>query len=195
MREAAPRYGNLTFEEYLAIEASSDVRHEFVAGTLYAMAGASRRHNDIVSNLLLEIGGAARRQGCKFYTSDMLTRVDEVVAYYPDISVICDPTDRGQRYIQRPCLVVEVTSPSTADRDQREKLLLYRGIATLESYVIVFQNERRVIHHQRAENGGWNRLEIVDDGILELTCPGIAVSIDIVYSGVSFDDPETDRLE
>ena len=69
MRERVPRPGNLTFEEFLEIEARSDVRHEFVAGTLYAMAGATRRHNRIVASIVLAIGPVARSAGCDIFAA------------------------------------------------------------------------------------------------------------------------------
>lgn len=188
MREPKPRPGNLTFDEFLDIEARSDVRHEFVAGSLYAMAGASRRHNFIAWNIIVALSPAARSKRCAVFPSDMLTKVSEAAAYYPDVSVVCDPDDTSQRYTERPCVVVEISSPSTTDHDQCEKLLLYRGIDALQTYLIVFQEERRVIHHWRTASSGWEKDEIVGDGTIALPCPGMEITLDDIYLDVTFDD-------
>ncbi|RIK37741.1 MAG: Uma2 family endonuclease [Chloroflexi bacterium] len=195
MREAAPRYGNLTFEEYLAIEASSDVRHEFVAGTLYAMACASRRHARIAWNIAAALTPSARDYGCDVLISDMLVRVGESIAYYPDVSVVCDPDDANERYAERPCLIVEITSPSSEERDQREKLIGYRGIASLQTYLVVFQHESRVIHYQRTSTGSWTRLDLIGEGIIQLSCPPMELSLNDIYSRVTFDPSEPSTSE
>jgi Uma2 family endonuclease len=187
MQAPAPRSRNLTFEEFLEIEARSDVRHEFVAGTLYAMAGASRRHGRIIWNIVAVLTPAAQRAACDIITNDMLTRVGEALAYYPDIAVLCDPDDANERYAERPCMVVEVTSPSSIDRDQREKLIGYRGLESLQTYLVVFQDEPRVIQHWRTPAGSWEKTELVGEGDIELPCPGTTLSLAEIYRRVTFD--------
>jgi Uma2 family endonuclease len=187
MRDVASRSGLLTFEEFLDIEEHSDVRHEFVAGSLYAMTGASRRHNLIVWNIMVALTPAARHNRCQVFPSDMLTKVGDIAGYYPDVSVVCDRDDTHQRFTERPCLVVEISSPSTMDRDQREKLLVYRGIESVQTYLIVSQDERRVVRHWRDPDGAWRKEDVSGDGSLDLPCPGTSLSLDDIYLDIGFD--------
>jgi len=188
MRDAISPTRLLSFEDFLEIEEASDVRHEFVGGVLYAMAGATQRHNIIATNIIYVLIPAARTNGCRVFPSNLLTRIRDDAGYYPDISVACDPGDTHERFIEQPCLVVEITSPSSVDCDQREKLLLYRGIQSLQTYLVVFQDQRRVIRHWRDTAGGWHKDEIAGDGSIEVPCPGTTLRLGDIYLGVAFDD-------
>src|SRR5688572_15962334 len=104
-----------SFEEFLELERMSQIRHEFVGGVRFAMAGGSARHNRIVRNLVTRFAVAERNTPCTTYFSDMLLWVSPTVSYYPDVMVGCDPTDADEYVKYRPCLLVEVLSPSTRD--------------------------------------------------------------------------------
>jgi Uma2 family endonuclease len=186
MREPATHRRHLTFEEFLAIEADSDVRHEYVGGVLHAMAGASRQHNHIVSNIIVALGVAAEDTTCVVYPSDMLVKAGDDAGYYPDVSVVCDPGDTEPRFTDRPCLVVEVTSPSTVSADRRDKLMAYRRIESLQSYLIVFQDERRVVRHFRDAAGAWWDEDITEDGAIRLHCPDTTLTLNRIYRGIDF---------
>jgi Uma2 family endonuclease len=186
MREPATYRRHLTFEEFLAIEADSDTRHEYVGGVLHAMAGASRRHNAIAGNIITALGVAAEDSTCSVFPSDMLIKAADDVAYYPDVSVVCDPDDAEERYTERPCLVVEITSPSTVSADRRDKLMAYRRIETLQAYLIVFQDERRIVRHFRDAKGAWWEEDIIGDGAIRLHCPDTTLTMNRVYRGVEF---------
>ena len=174
----------MTLDEYLDFERQSPVRHEFVEGEVYAFAGASRRHSLIVSNISYWLVGAARGGPCEVHTNDVKLRVTERNVYYPDVMVVCDPEDVDDLIVSRPCLVVEVISPSTQLVDRREKLFFYRQIESLEGYLIVEQNERRVIYHSRSADVGWARAELSGSGRLSLTCPETELSLDQIYEGI-----------
>ena len=131
MRNVTPQHGLLTFEEFLEFESRSDVRHEFVAGSLCAMAGATERHNIIAMNIGALLWNATDGVTFRVCGSDMLVKVSDVVAYYPNVTVTCDPDDTEPLFKTRPCLVVEVISPSTSLTHVREKLLEYQRIETL----------------------------------------------------------------
>ena len=141
-----PRY---TLAEYLEIEArSASVKHEYVAGEVYAMAGGSIEHSALsttLSGLLLAHlrGGPSHPHG-----PDLRIRIEsEDVATYADVSVVCDPLERAAdspTHVTNPRVVVEVLSPSTERYDREQKRLYYQQIDALEEYVLVAQDRRRV---------------------------------------------------
>jgi Uma2 family endonuclease len=106
--------------------------------------------------------------------------------YYPDVMVVCDPTDIDERFVERPCLVIEVLSPTTASTDKREKLLSYRRIPSLEAYLIVSQDARHVVRHWRDSKGAWWREELVGEGSMRLTCPHTELQFGQIYKGIDF---------
>ena len=147
----------LSVEEYLQLEQSSERRHEYVAGEIHAHAGGTRRHDTIAGNLFALLWNVARGGPCRVHTSDRLLRTTDDVFYYPDVMVVYPSEDeRGNEealFEDAPCLVVEVSSPSTASIDRREKMLAYRRIPTLETYLIVDQEGMRVERHWRDDSG------------------------------------------
>ncbi|MGI9149877.1 MAG: Uma2 family endonuclease [Chloroflexota bacterium] len=159
-------------EDYLCIEEASSTRHEYVAGQLYALSGASEQHNRIAMNIAARLWATAGDGPCRVYGSDMKLRIGNDAVYYPDVQVVCDPTDTEQLYKRLPCVVVEVLSPSTESIDLREKLLAYRRIESLQAYIVVYRDERRVIRHYRAENDAWFTAEVATDGRGALPLPG-----------------------
>ncbi len=147
----------ITVEEYLEGEPASTVRHEYIGGAVYAMAGGSKEHNQICGNFYLALDrhfGDAN--ACRVFFNDLKVRLlisGEDIFYYPDVAVACDPRDTDSHSLRFPRLIVEVLSPTTEQTDRREKLLAYRTIPTLEEYVIVAQDRIEVTLFRRAE--GW----------------------------------------
>jgi Uma2 family endonuclease len=167
----------LSEEEYLAGELLSEVRHEYLAGTVHAMAGASDKHNYIAGNLFVSLHLHLRGKTCAPFNSDMKLRMEfgtGVVFYYPDLMVCCDPEDTARYYRNNPVLIVEILSPQTARVDQREKFLAYRTLPSLEVYVMVDQDQCRLILHRRAND--W-RAEFLSDPDALLTVPGLGWSV------------------
>lgn len=186
MTQQATPQRELTVEEYFSLEEESSVRHEFVDGMLYAMTGAGRRHNVIKSNIEGRLWNAALNTGCQVVSSDMRLQVTETRYYYPDVIVICDPDDRDERFTRKPCVVVEVLSPSTADIDQREKAQAYRIIDGLETYLIVHTDERRVQRHWRdASQRRWQD-EVVGDGVIPIHCLKTQLTLADIYRSIEF---------
>jgi Uma2 family endonuclease len=81
---------HLTFDDFLAMERESELKHELIGGLVYTMAGVSQRHNDIVMNIVIEMGAAARASGCRARAADQLVKVDDINAKYPDFGVYCE---------------------------------------------------------------------------------------------------------
>jgi Uma2 family endonuclease len=185
----ARQHGYLSVEEYLLLEETSPVRHEYIGGTLQAKAGASAAHNQIAGNIFGHLWSAARGSACRVFMSDMLLRVSDEVLYYPDVMVTCDPADRDRRMVRNPCLVVEVLSPTSSQVDLREKLLAYRALPGLDAYVIVWQDARRIQRHWRDERGAWWLSELSESGRVALPCPQLELALSDLYEGVFEADP------
>jgi Uma2 family endonuclease len=157
-----------SFAEYLDLEAISRVKHEYLDGQAWAMAGGSPRHSAIAANLTATLIVALRDRSCQVYTSDLRVRVKATgLATYPDLSVVCgtletDPEDRGGNTAINPTLVVEVLSPSTEDYDRGEKLAHYKQIPSLREILLVAHEEHRLELWRRTDTG-WT---------LEVACAG-----------------------
>ncbi len=143
MGEAARLLKPLSLEEYLALEEESPTKHELVDGFPYTMAGASRAHHLIVTNLALLLGPYARRKGYRLYVADMKLKVGPNTVYYPDLMAVCVPPPENPYHEEAPCLVVEVLSESTEATDRREKPWRYLALPTLRGYLLVSARERR----------------------------------------------------
>ncbi|GAB6040263.1 Uma2 family endonuclease [Endothiovibrio diazotrophicus] len=158
-------------EEYLEGELRSEVRHEYVDGQVFAMAGAGERHNRIAGNLFFHLRAAARGGPCGVFVNDMKARIDSRnIFYYPDVMLVCDPAD-DEEYLKRcPCLIAEVASPSTWMTDRREKLFAYRDLPSLRYYLLVSAERREVEYFVREEDGGWATARLEEGEVLEVAC-------------------------
>lgn len=160
-------HGYLSPEDYLEAERESPVKHEYIRGQIYAMAGASKAHGIILLNLATRLRNHLRGSGCIPYAMDMKVRLEKANNYfYPDIAVTCDARDGAsltEDFIRYPRLVIEVLSPTTAafarnalaSRDRGEKFSEYRTIETLEEYVLVNQERISVDCFRRNSEGFW----------------------------------------
>ena len=132
----------ISVDDYLSGELISEVRHEYVGGEVYAMAGASHVHNIIALNLAAALHQHLEGSPCVPYVSDMKVKVKsarEELFYYPDVMVACDPSDNARLWREKPILIVEVSSPETSRIDAREKNWAYQTIPSLEVYVMISQ--------------------------------------------------------
>ena len=173
----------MTVEEYFRFEESSPNKHEYVYGEVYAMSGATVRHNRIVGNLFVRLAVAAKPTACDVFSTDMRVEVDRGRRYYrPDVAAVCSPVAQADIVARNPCVVVEVTSPSTARIDRGEKLDAYRSIPTLQAYLIIDHRRQRVERHWRAALGDeWRREEIVGGGQVHVPCLDVVLTMDEIY--------------
>jgi Uma2 family endonuclease len=151
----------LSVEDYLAFEKDSEIKHEYINGELYAMAGASARHNLIAGNLFARLLAHLRGSSCQVFFADVKLHLKELgveIFYYPDLMVCCDPEDREPYYRTRPGLIVEVLSGGTARIDQREKLFAYARLDSLQGYLLLEQDRIGASLHWR-EGDGLQRME------------------------------------
>jgi Uma2 family endonuclease len=183
----------VSVEEYLRFEESADERHEYVAGQVYAMSGASGRHHQIVTNVTGRLWVAGRGGPCGTYAQGMKVQVPDGSIYYPDVLTICGPQPNEEHVTEAPTVIVEVTSPSTRRIDLGEKAMAYREILTLRLYLVVEQARRRVLRHWRDAAGAWQREELIGEGTIAVPGPETTLTLDEIYEGVqttSIAEPE-----
>lgn len=170
----------LSVAEYLELEAESPVKYEYVGGEVFALAGTTDRHNQLALNLVVKLWDAARKVGCRVYASDVKVRTPNDAHYYPDVMVLCED-DSNPLVKTKPCLIVEVLSPSTEVVDRREKLFAYQGLASLQAYVLVASETQRVERYYRAPQG-WMYERAADE--VAFPCPGVTLSLAEIYEGL-----------
>lgn len=177
----------LTVAEYLEAEKDSPVRHEYVDGQIFAMAGASDRHNRVSINLTGRLDDKLADGPCEVFMADMKIWVSETVYYYPDVVVACDGPGADEYYRKQPRLIIEVSSPNTERIDRSEKLLAYKLVKSLKEYVIVSQDRVRieVFRRGRVDRWSWELLTELSD---ELRLESVALTLMVaqVYRRVKF---------
>jgi Uma2 family endonuclease len=178
----------ISIEDYLAGEAISLVKHEYVAGEVFAMAGASDAHVTISLNLATLLRVHVRGGPCRVYIADMKLRVDPAQScFYPDVFVTCDSADLGEATAkQHPKVVIEVLSESTEGFDRGGKFAAYRRLPSLEEYVLIDSRSRSVEVFRRHPEG-WVLHPVPDEGRLELLSLGFGCGLDAIYEDVAPD--------
>lgn len=166
-----------TAEDYLHWEAEQPDKHEYFHGETFAMGGASRRHVTISLNVASALDDALEGSPCRAYMADMKVQAAEDEAYfYPDVLVTCDPVDhRADHYMRAPKVIVEVLSPTTAAYDRGEKFATYRRIPSLQDFVLIDPDLRRIEHYHRNPGDRWELQDIAPEAPLVL--PSLEVSI------------------
>lgn len=175
--------------EYLAAERRAGTRHEYFAGEVFEVEGASRKHGLIVTNLIYALRGRLRSEGCEVYPSSMRVKVSQTGAYvYPDVVVVCEEPELEDEHFDtllNPALVIEVLSPSTEDHDRGRKAWHYRRVDSIQEYVIVSQDQPLVERHRRQGDGEWLVSELRGaDASLQLGSVGCTLALTEIYDGV-----------
>ena len=190
MSDLKPLAPRISVQEYLDGETVSDVRHEYVDGEVYAMAGGTLTHNRIALNIGAALDDALDGSSRRPYIGDVKVRVETLETetfYYPDVVVTCQPDDNNPLYLERPTTIFEVLSESTERLDRNEKFLAYRSLPTLEDYVLVSQVEKRITVARRAN--GWQAELLDGDGFsLEVACCDVPLEAGRIYRNVDFSD-------
>ena len=169
-----------THIEYLALEASSNVKHEFLDGQIYAMARGTPEHAALAAAVVGLLFAQLRAGRCRAHSADLRVRVPATgLSTYPDETVVCGPRERDPgdpQAVINPTLVVEVLSASTEEYDRGDKFEHYKHLASLREYVLVSHRERRVEVWSRAPEG-WS-VEIIHEGDVA-RLPSIAARLDV----------------
>ncbi len=170
----------LSVEDYLECERDGMHRHEYAEGDIYAMTGASRRHNTITFNIsgLLH---AELESPCQGYVSDMKVKITSAGSewfYYPDVMVQCNGNATDDYFIERPVLIMEVVSPFTERVDKFEKRLNYQRLDSLQEYVLIHQEIRELWVYRRSRQ--WEK-EVYNEAAIDFTSIGISMDLDAIY--------------
>jgi Uma2 family endonuclease len=172
-----------SYAEYLALEEESSVRHEFLDGEIYAMAGGSPDHAALAAGLIA-ILGPRLPPGCRAFTSDLRVRIAATgLSTYPDAAVICGRTVRSTEdplAVVNPVLLVEVTSPSTEDYDRGDKLRHYKSLPSVREVLVISHRERLLTLHRR-DDQGWTESTAKSGDAVELRSVAVHVAVDELY--------------
>lgn len=146
--------------EYLAAEEKSLEKHEYYQGEIFAMAGASIEHNQIVKNVLYSTEDHLRKGGkCQIFPSDLKIHIEANSLFtYPDLSIVCGKIETLENHkdiVTNPSVIVEVLSPSTQDYDRGGKFKLYRDIPSLKEYILISSTEMLVEKYDKLDDGSW----------------------------------------
>jgi Uma2 family endonuclease len=184
-----------TAAEYLAAERVALEKHEYDAGRVVAMAGASRRHNLISVNLLSAIHSGLKDRPCEVYGGDMRVEVEDTGLYtYPDVAVVCGKPrfeDKELDTLLNPVVLIEILSPSTESADRGRKFAHYRRIESLREYVLVAQ-DRAFIERYTRQGQDWLLTELShDDDVLRLASVEVEVPLREIYAKVRFGADES----
>jgi Uma2 family endonuclease len=184
-----PPFKGVSEDDYLTRERVAATKSELLNGHVVAMAGASLRHNAIVRNLLFALGSRLRGKSCQPYPSDVRIHVPSTGLYtYPDVSVLCAPLERHAKdsaTLLNPRLLLEVLSDATEAYDRGAKFAHYRTLTSLQTYVLVAQNEIRIEWYERGADGAWTLHEAVGEGTtltlraIDVSCPVAEIYVDL----------------
>ena len=185
----------ITPEEYLAFERQAENKNEYVNGEIFAMTGASRKHNLIVGNLVRELGQQLKGKPCEVYPGEMRVKAPASRSYvYPDVVVVCsEPQFEDDHFdtLLNPTLVVEVLSKSTESYNRLAKSSYYRTIESLSEYLLVSQEEYRVEQYLKQADGRWLLSDVrLLESLIELTSIGCSLALRDIYDRITFDEPE-----
>lgn len=170
----------LSTEDYLEMELTSPIKHEYVAGEIFAMTGTSDSHNIISLNLAFILREHLRGTPCRVFMSGLKLKLDTANAYfYPDLMVTCE-TATDSHFREQPKLIVEVLSDSTAKYDQDGKRQMYQTLESLQEYVLVAQSCMDVRVYRRANNG-WDMAIYTDGTTIPLHSVELEIAIERIY--------------
>lgn len=186
---ASSQNSYLTSEEYLQLEAASDIKHEYIDGEVYDIAGATDTHVTIAGNIFALLLSHLRGSGCRVFISDMKVKIEAKNRFfYPDVMVTGETQDReNSTYKQFPRLIIEVLSDSTEAFDRGDKFADYQSLPTLQEYVLINTKKARIECFRRTAEGLWLlQFYQLEDSQFELTSVEFTGKISDVYEQVEF---------
>ena len=179
-----------SIEEYFEIEKNSDIKHEYVFGEIFAMAGASPNHNRIAGSIHTQLDQQLVEGTCEPFINDLRTRTHNQIYKYPDVVVACDPrfiSINGLESLINPILLVKVLPHSTANFDQEGKFREYQQIESLRYYLLIAQDEIFATLLTREENDAWTSQTFTNlDDVIDLPLINCRLSMKRIYLRVRF---------
>jgi len=195
---AALKLNLVSVEDYLAGELASPVKHEYLGGIVYAMAGARNLHNRIATNTLVALGARLRGKPCQPYNSDTKIRIrlpTQTRFYYPDASVVCRPNPDNDSFQDEPAVIAEVLSKATRRIDEGEKKDTYTTIPSLNVYLLIEQEAPLVTVFRRTEAGFVREVYEGRDAVIPLDEIDIQLPLAEIYAAVEFVSEPSDEEE
>lgn len=182
---------SLNPEDYLTIERQAEEKSEFVDGEIFLMAGASKEHNTITVNLVIELGGQFKQRPCQVFSNDMRVSINVEGNYvYPDVLALCDEPefdDAHKDNLLNPALIIEVLSESTETYDRGRKFELYRQLSSVQEYLLITQDRYHIEHYQRQADGAWLLREYNEPAdVLQLNSVDATLCLADVYARLIF---------
>lgn len=176
----------MTYAEYLAAEAKSETKHDYVNGEVYAMAGGTIEHGALCSAASRVVGNALGTKPCRAFSADVRVRVESTGGtFYPDLSVVCGKVAAAredEHAITNPLILLEVLSEGTEAYDRGAKAGHYRRLASLREYVLVSQSERKVEVQRLNDRGTWELYFYGPGERVQLESLGVSFSVDELYA-------------
>jgi Uma2 family endonuclease len=184
----------ISVKDYLEGEKISEVKHEYIDGEIYAMAGTSKSHNRIIGNLVERLKAHLRGSDCEPFFVDIKVYSEKFNRfYYPDLIVVCGEDNESEYFTAKPKLIVEVLSPSTALTDRREKMFVYKELESVEEYILIEQNRMYAeIYRRRDFDQLWSWIEFEAGEEIEFASIDFKMPMTEIYQGIEL--PETDNF-
>lgn len=180
---------NYTYAEYLALEASSNVKHEFLDGQIYAMAGGTPEHAALAAAVIGLLFPELRKGRCRAHDADLRVRVPTTgLTTYPDVTVVCGPRERDAtdpQAVTNPTLIVEVLSRSTEDYDRGDKFEHYKSLPSLRQYVLVSYRDRSVEVWTRDDGDGWTSVLAREEDVAHLASVSARLDVRELYDAAA----------
>lgn len=175
-----------TYADYLAVEHDSPVKHEYLDGEIFAMAGGTPEHAALAAQVI-GLLQARLPAGCRVFSSDLKVRIEATgLTTYPDLSVVCGAVERASsdaNAVTNPTLLVEVTSPSTEEYDRGGKLSHYQRLPSLRALLVISHRSHEVTVFTR-EGALWTRSDLGPSERIQLQDPKVAFSVDELYGAL-----------
>ncbi len=186
MSQPAIKY--ITELEYLSFEREAEKRHEYYKGEIFAMSGASFKHNIIEDNLRVLTGSFLKGKKCRSFGSNLRIHIPKNTLYtYPDILIVCDDPKLSDEFFDtllNPAVIIEILSPSTANYDRGAKFDLYREIESLKEYILIESTTIHFVHYIKNPDLTWTLSESKNlNAPFFITTIGLQISLAEVYSG------------
>jgi Uma2 family endonuclease len=180
----------ISVRDYLEGEKNSQIKHEYLDGEVYAMAGTSKSHNEIIANINERLRIHLRGNNCRSFFTNIKVLVQKLNRYYyPDLIVVCGEDDESEYFTRKPTLIIEILSPSTTLTDRREKMFAYKEIESLREYVMVEQNRMYAEIYRRREDGNlWDWIEFEAGEEIDLASLNFKMPMAEIYAGVELQE-------
>lgn len=176
----------ISVADYLQGELLRDTKHEYLDGAIYAMAGASKNHQRIITNMVIAFGQHLRNTPCDTFASDIKVRIGDLAFFYPDVIVACQDDGDDSYYTEQPAIIVEVLSKSTRRKDETTKRRLYQTLPSLQEYVLIEQDIVDIEICRRSQ--GWLSEHYFMGDEITFAAIDLTLSVNEIYERVVNDD-------